>query len=88
MENADRRLRMAEVRVRMKDGREFSELADAAKGAMKPMSKDELIAKFRHQVEFSQTVTKENAEKLLSQLDKLEEVDNINKIVELLVKRK
>jgi len=80
-------IRVAEVKVKMKNGREVSELADTSKGALKgkPVSKDELIAKFIAQVDFSQTVSRDNAEKLLSQLEKLEEADNLNKIVELLV---
>jgi len=76
-----------ELKVRMRDGREFSEFTDAPKGdpVRNPMSKDEIIAKFRANVDFSQTVTKENAERLLGLLENLEELENINKIVELLV---
>jgi 2-methylcitrate dehydratase PrpD len=77
----------AKLEVKMKDGQEFSESTDAPKGdpLNNPLSKDEIIAKFRANVEFSQTVTRDNAEKLLELLENLEELDNVNKIVELLV---
>jgi len=77
----------AELKVKMKDGREFSEFTDTHKGhpVTNPMSKDEIIAKFRANVDFSQTVSKENAEKLLKLLEKLEELDSVNKMVELLL---
>jgi len=52
-----------------------------------PLSRDALIDKFMSQVEFSQTVSTKDAEKLLGLLDRLEEVDNIQKTVELVVKR-
>jgi 2-methylcitrate dehydratase PrpD len=77
----------ARLKVKMKDGREFSEFTDTPRGYpfSSPMSKDEIIAKFRANVEFSKTVTRENAEKLLKLLKNLEELDSVNKIVELLV---
>ncbi|MFC1933487.1 MmgE/PrpD family protein [Chloroflexota bacterium] len=79
--------RGAEIKVRMKDGRELSEFNENERGdtLMDPLSKEEIIAKFRANVAFSQTVTKENAEKVLGLLEKLEELDNLNKLVKLLV---
>ena len=74
-------LKGVEVKVKMKDGREFSESADTPGS----MSRDEMMAKYMSQVDFSQTVTRENAEKLLGQLEKLEDADSLSKIVELLV---
>jgi 2-methylcitrate dehydratase PrpD len=77
----------AELTIIMKDGREFSEFTDAPKGhsVRNPMSKDEIIAKFWANVEFSQTVTKKNADRLLTLLGNLEGLDQVNRIVELLV---
>ena len=77
----------AKLEVKMRDGREFSESTDAPKGApvVNPLSTDEIIAKFRANIDFSQTVTRDNAEKALVLLENLEEVDNINNIVERLV---
>lgn len=73
--------------VKMKDGRELSEFTDSPKGdpAGNPMSKEEITNKFLDNVDFSQTVTRDKAEKLLEMLDKLEKLDNISKIIELLV---
>jgi 2-methylcitrate dehydratase PrpD len=75
------------IELKMKDGREFSEATDAPKGdpISNPMSKKEIIAKFWANVDFSKTVTRKNAEELLDLLEKLEELDNINKVVRLLM---
>jgi 2-methylcitrate dehydratase PrpD len=76
-----------EVEVKMKDGHRFSEYMSVASGEpAKPMTRDDLIAKFMEQVEFSQAVSQDNADKLVELLEKLEEVDNIKKIVQLAVK--
>jgi len=77
----------AKLAVKMKDGRELSEFNDAPKGdpVRNPMSKDEIIDKFMANVDFSQTVSTDNAQKVLKLLENLEELDSVNKIVELLV---
>ena len=77
----------AELKIIMKDGREFSEFTDAPKGhsTRNPMSKDEIISKFWTNVGFSQTVTRKNADRLLTLLGNLEELDQVDRIVELLV---
>lgn len=77
-----------ELELKMKDGRTLSEYVREATGALpSPLSRDALVAKFMGQVEFSQTVSREDAEKLVELLDKLEEVDNIRKVIKLAVKR-
>lgn len=77
----------ARVEVTMKDGQIFSEFSDSPKGdpVRNPMSKDEIKDKFRANVEFSKTVSSNNAEKALKLLDNLEELDNVNKIAKLLI---
>jgi 2-methylcitrate dehydratase PrpD len=77
----------AKLEVKMKDGREFSEFNDAPRGdpVRNPMSKEEITAKYMANVDFSQTVTRDNAQKVLALLENLEELDSVNKIVELLV---
>ena len=77
----------ARLDVKMKDGREFSEFNDAPKGhpLKNPMSKDDIKAKYMANVDFSRTVTRNNAQKALGLLEQLEELDNVNKIPELLV---
>lgn len=77
-----------ELEVKMKDGRKFSEYVRTALGEpSNPLSRDGLIAKFMEQVEFSQMVDKKDAEKLVGLLERLEEVDNVRKIVKLAAKR-
>jgi len=75
------------LKLIMKDGRELTESCDVAKGdpLKNPMPKDEITAKFWTNVEFSRTVTREKAESLLTLLEKLEELDSVNRIVPLLV---
>jgi len=77
----------AELKIIMKDGRQFSEFTDSPKGnsVNNPISKDEIIAKFWANVQFSQTVTEKNASRLLKLLEKLEDLYQIDRIVELLV---
>jgi 2-methylcitrate dehydratase PrpD len=77
----------AEVKVRMSDGREFSESTDAPKDdpIRAPMSKEEIIGKFRANVDFSQTVTKSNAKELLNRLENLEDIHDVKTLVRLLV---
>lgn len=75
------------VKVRMEDGKEFSEYVKVARGheIYAPLTEEEKREKFRNNVEFSKKVTVENAEKALNMLTKLEEVEDIKKIVDLLI---
>jgi 2-methylcitrate dehydratase PrpD len=75
------------LKVIMKDGREYTAESRVARGEIpgNPLSKAELIAKFRGNVEFANRHTKENTEKLLALLEKLEDLGNINEIIQLLV---
>jgi 2-methylcitrate dehydratase PrpD len=77
------------VKVIMKGGKEFTESGDVPKGDQiyNPMSLDDIIAKFWTNIEFSRTVTKENAKELLNLLENLEELDSVNRIMPLLVSR-
>lgn len=77
----------AKVDIVMNDGRILSEYVEAPKGDQdkNPMSKDEILAKFWANVEFSNTLKKGNAEKSLRLLDKLEEVEHIDEIIKFLV---
>lgn len=73
--------------VIMNDGRKFSESVDVPKGDQdrNPMSKDEIISKFWANIDFAKTVTKKNAGELLSLFSKLEELNNLNRVIDLLV---
>ena len=77
----------AGVTVRMKDGREFNAYVDCAKGnpLKKPLSKEEIEEKFWDNVTFSKTVSRDNAEKVLDMLNNIEEIDDIARLVKLLV---
>lgn len=77
------------LKVKLKDGSEYSESAASNRDwAFNPTPKSEIVSKYWHQVEFSQTIPRENAEKLLEQLDTLEEADDIQGVMQLLVKTK
>jgi 2-methylcitrate dehydratase PrpD len=80
--------RAVTVRVKTRDGREFTGSAATGKGDPldSPLSDAEIIAKYRSQVEFSQTVRRENAEKLLESLQKLEKAASVAEIVTLAVR--
>jgi len=84
---SDKMLDASEVRVRLKDGRELAAHVDATKGdpIKKPLTKVEIEEKFRANVAFSKTISKENAETVLDMLNHLEEIDDISKVVQLLV---
>jgi 2-methylcitrate dehydratase PrpD len=75
-----------ELEVRMKDGRKFTEyLLTAVGDPSNPLPREGLIEKFMNQVEFSQKVSRNNAEKIVEMVEKLEKIDNVQKIVELAV---
>jgi 2-methylcitrate dehydratase PrpD len=77
-----------EVEVVMKDGQRYTEYVKTASGEPStPMTRDDLVAKFMEQVEFSQMISRPNAEKLVELLEKLDQVDDIRKIVALAVKK-
>jgi 2-methylcitrate dehydratase PrpD len=75
-----------ELEVTMKDGRKYSEYLRAAVGdPSNPLSREGLNGKFMNQAEFSQKVTRSNAEKIIEMVEKLEKIDNIQKIIDLAV---
>ena len=75
------------LRVIKNDGSEYTAESKIPRGdiAGNPISKDELITKFRGNIEFANKHTKENTDRLLELLERLEEMDNINEIIRLLV---
>jgi 2-methylcitrate dehydratase PrpD len=81
------KIEAAEVTVCMKDGQKFHACVDEAKGnaLKKPLSKADIIEKFRGNVAFSKTVSKGNAEKILDIIKNLEEIEDVNKLIKLLV---
>jgi 2-methylcitrate dehydratase PrpD len=75
--------------VKMKNGKEYSESGTPHREwTTRPTPKEEIVTKFWHQVDFSQTVSRKNAKKLIDLIDHLEEVENVNQLIELLITRK
>jgi 2-methylcitrate dehydratase PrpD len=78
-----------ETVVTLKDGRAFTEYVHEATGEIPhPLSWDSLASKFMVQVDLSQTVSRENAEKIITLAGKLENIANVKSIVKLAVKQK
>jgi len=76
----------ARLKVKMKDGREFDEFAEIASGDPRnPISREQLMAKFWHNIDFSRTISRQNAEKFVKAVENLENLDNVKKLVDLLV---
>jgi 2-methylcitrate dehydratase PrpD len=76
----------ARIKIIMQDGREFSQFTEIARGDPRnPISRDELIAKFWTNIEFSRTITQKNAQKALDLIENLENLDSVRKLVKLLV---
>ena len=77
----------AGVKIRMKEGSEFETRVDMPKGnnTFTPLTLSEKRAKFFDNVRFSDTISLDKAEKTLGLLERLEEVDNVAKVVSLLV---
>ncbi|MFC1839472.1 MmgE/PrpD family protein [Thermodesulfobacteriota bacterium] len=83
----ERELLCANLRVVMKDGKEFEKLTESPKGEPlnNPLSQDEIIEKFFSNLEFSQMIDRDKGKKLISLLDNLEEIENVKEIGELLI---
>ena len=73
------------LKVKLKNGKELFESGTANRDwAFKGTPKSEIESKYWHQVDFSQTIPKANAEKLLDNLNKIESLDSANEIIQLL----
>jgi 2-methylcitrate dehydratase PrpD len=76
----------ARIKVMLKDGREYDEYTPVAKGDPRnPISRQELLAKYYMNVDYSRTISRENAAKALNMIEDLENLDSIRKLTELLV---
>jgi 2-methylcitrate dehydratase PrpD len=78
----------AEIDVRVKGGSIFTARTDFPKGDFRrtPLSQEEIIAKYRSNVAFSQTVSRENSERALSVIESLEDLEDVRELIRLLVK--
>ena len=77
------------LNVKLKDGRVFHESGSVNRDwAFKGTPKADIEAKYWHQVDFSQTISKTNAENLIEQLNTLDQKNSIKEIIQLLQKPK
>jgi 2-methylcitrate dehydratase PrpD len=69
--------------VQMKDGAKYSAYVEVPKGDTRdnPLTKEELRAKFKSNVAFSQTIPEKKAEIVLGMIEALEEVTDITEII-------
>jgi aconitate decarboxylase len=79
-------LHTAKIKVVLKDREEIIESIHYAKGdqMQNPLSRDEIKAKYWANIEFSQTISRRNAEQLLDLVENLENLESVNELVELL----
>jgi 2-methylcitrate dehydratase PrpD len=76
----------ARLKVTMKDGREFNRVTEIARGDPRnPITRAELLAKYRANIRFSNTVSVENGERILEMVASLENVANVKQLVDLLI---
>lgn len=74
----------SQVTVRLNDGRVLTEWAPGAKGDItNPMTEDDILAKYRHQVEVTGVVSADAAERLIDVVMQLETLDDIGQIARL-----
>jgi 2-methylcitrate dehydratase PrpD len=76
------------VEVTMKNGQKLSAYVEVPRGDSidNPITKEELVDKFRSNVAFSRTVPDENAEKVLGLIERLEDVHDVTEIIDALSK--
>jgi 2-methylcitrate dehydratase PrpD len=77
----------AGVTIKMKQGRQYEKTVDMPKGngVLTPLTPAEKRAKFFDNVAFSKMISLDKAEKALNLLERIEEVDNVAKVIRLLV---
>ena len=74
------------VKVILKNGREFDEYTEIASGDPgNPISREDLLTKFWTNIDFSRTVSRENAGKVLNMVENLENLDSVRKLADLLI---
>ncbi|MFC1905064.1 MmgE/PrpD family protein [Chloroflexota bacterium] len=83
---AVRNMPPAKVEIRTRDGKVHSHKIDIPYGhPEKPMAAEDLVKKFRDCVSYSvKPVSEGNREKAISMLNKLEEIDDVSQVIQLL----
>jgi 2-methylcitrate dehydratase PrpD len=79
---------MLDMQVKMKDGKTFTSHTDFPRGDFRktPLTDAEIKEKYRSNVGYSQTVSRDNSEKVIAMVDHLEDLDDVRKLFKLLVK--
>ncbi|MCL2336959.1 MAG: MmgE/PrpD family protein [Firmicutes bacterium] len=74
------------MKVIMNDGREYTAEASFAKGdpVLAPFSQEEIKQKFMNNVAYAKTISEANAEKILTMVGRLEEVERISELIGLM----
>jgi 2-methylcitrate dehydratase PrpD len=82
----ERELLCARIRVTMNSGEQYEKLVESPKGDPlgNPLSKDDILNKFISNLEFSKKIDSSKGKKLMQLLDRLEELENINEVINLL----
>jgi 2-methylcitrate dehydratase PrpD len=82
----DVRFEAARVKVTLHDGRKLTEFQEHARGdsVHNPMSKEDIIAKYWTNVEFTKKISAQKASKLLETLLNLDKLDSVRKLIPLL----
>lgn len=86
LDDTDTRAWGASLTLKLKDGQEYSSDVSYPKGdpVLDPLSEEEVIQKFMNNITFSQKITEVRAERILSLITNLEEVDKISELIRLL----
>lgn len=73
----------AEVDIIMADGTAYHARCDVPKGDIykSPMSEEEVLDKFYRNIEFSQTLSSKDADRLVETVSRLEELDDIGELI-------
>jgi 2-methylcitrate dehydratase PrpD len=77
-----------ESKIKMKDGKEYSTVFKhpQRRGTpLFPLTEEELREKFWNNINFSKTVSEERAEEALNMIENLEKVDDVSKLIKLLI---
>jgi len=84
--NDDVKFEGARLKLIMKDGRELTESQEIARGdPLNPLSKDDILAKFWTNIEFSGRISREKATEFLKTVENLEELESVRRLIPLLV---
>jgi hypothetical protein len=76
-----------EIKIKMKDGRLFAASNGVAKGEIfkNPLIRAEILAKYRNNVEYSNTISRTQSEKALAVIEKLEDLKDARELTVLLI---